>query len=724
MDTNDAREFCKEFDLRREKSAKPVLKADNLILLLTHHWARDTSIFPTEDQHLALATIMLLLIYTGYRPAELVHAAKGKISGCHQTYEDDNWDSGYENLDETKDDNPPYENLKPWNNPQNSDYDDEDNDDIFTREYKALCYEDIRLWIVRNPAPGERDLLGRSLSLIIKELTGNPNQYRRDYFDYIHNEKLKRQLNKALTSKYIKPTVYYQLPEQTRLQEVLCNHSRHISMDNIITRRIRAIDLMVALSNRQEQQIQYSNRSSRDGLLMWLESHAVGEGDDWMGDGDYEEKMRQGVAFEGNHVIYACGEIWCPYLRSYSKYPMNLKLFNEMCELILYKNAEGSMPCVVPAFRRYLTIEEELQIRQQFHNTWRWNNQVMWSGMPREYAQAWADEHDMATLTTAMGPLMTPEHPLCLKRQKSSGAWSKYIKGASAVFAYHILRGERVIVLSPPPPERFHPSGQTNYQAIEEPILKGRKEDGTRLRLEMVHPMVEGAENFIYQIWPADKTNTWIERFGTLAQGTRCWRSVKVIPKKARIMDTSKCGVKDRVVALAQESEFDENTREALKEKVLLANAGFEPIRTSCFPRLWAREEYTVVTVLRADLYRTALSTPSTLTGSVIDNVIFEFVQLLQEESSWRLRVQSLFLEAASKPFPAMFGPDWKEEHDILDLDGPGELSLPEDNASALKLICAIIHHRNKDVTQFLAAGDVLGVGSPSQRTSMIVSMP
>ena len=120
-------------------------------------------------------------------------------------------------------------------------------------------------------------------------------------------------------------------------------------------------------------------------------------------------------------------------------------------------------------------------------------------------------------MTTAMGPLMTPGHPLCLKSQKSSGGWSKYIKGALAVFASHILRGERVIVLSPPPPERFHPSGQTNYQAIEEPFLRGEKEDGTRLRLEIAHPMVEGAENFIYQIWPVDQANTWVERFGTLA---------------------------------------------------------------------------------------------------------------------------------------------------------------------------------------------------------------
>ena len=75
-----------------------------------------------------------------------------------------------------------------------------------------------------------------------------------------------------------------------------------------------------------------------------------------------------------------------------------------------------------------------------------------------------------------------------------------------------------------------------------------------------------------------------------------------------------------------------------------------------------------------------------------------------------KLRVHSLFLKAASRPFSALFGPDWKEGHNMLDRDGPVELLLPEDNAGALKLICAIIHHRNKKVPQTLAAGYVLAV--------------
>jgi hypothetical protein len=158
---------------------------------------------------------------------------------------------------------------------------------------------------------------------------------------------------------------------------------------------------------------------------------------------------------------------------------------------------------------QYLRADEEAQIHWQFQgDTWRRNRQVLWSGIPREEAQHWADKHEMQTLTTAMGALMDLSHPLCLRNQKSSDAWSKYIKGASAIFAWYISRGERVTVLSPPPPERFHPSGQTNYQAIEEPIVKGLLGTSTVSRIEMVHPTIKGAEDVYYQIWPVDNTTT------------------------------------------------------------------------------------------------------------------------------------------------------------------------------------------------------------------------
>jgi hypothetical protein len=226
-------------------------------------------------------------------------------------------------------------------------------------------------------------------------------------------------------------------------------------------------------------------------------------------------------------------------------------------ESVPHSSYQVSVPFVVTDFRPYLTAEEELQIRQQFHDTWRWNGQVMWSGILREEAQEWADNHDMATLTTAMGPLMNPEHTLCLKNNKTSNAWSKYVKGASAVFAWHILRGERVVVLSPPPPERFHPSGQTNYQAIEERILKSEREGGTRLRIYMVHPLVKGAEDFSYQVWPVDETNTWIEKFGAQVRGARAWRKVKKVPMKIGISYTVGCANEGGPVAFARDIKLE-----------------------------------------------------------------------------------------------------------------------------------------------------------------------
>ncbi|PVI01748.1 hypothetical protein DM02DRAFT_508964, partial [Periconia macrospinosa] len=159
--------------------------------------------------------------------------------------------------------------------------------------------------------------------------------------------------------------------------------------------------------------------------------------------------------------------------------------------------------------QEYLTAEDEIQILQQFDDEWRWNEQVLWTGIPREKAQVWADEHHMQTLTTAMGPLMAKYSPLILKKKKSSKKRRLYIKGASAVFAWRILRGEKVTVLTPPPPERFHPSGLTTYQAIEEPILKWAMRDKNAFRIEMVHPTVRGAEEFRYQVWPVDETVAW-----------------------------------------------------------------------------------------------------------------------------------------------------------------------------------------------------------------------
>ncbi|KAF4783257.1 hypothetical protein HER10_EVM0007921 [Colletotrichum scovillei] len=176
---------------------------------------------------------------------------------------------------------------------------------------------------------------------------------------------------------------------------------------------------------------------------------------------------------------------------------------------------------------QYLTSEEFEQIIIQFKSCpWQENKQVLWSGLMKDQVQEWAARRGMQTLTTAMGPLMDSNNPLCLRQTKSSCAWSKYIKGASLVFAWRISQGSYTTVLTPPPPERFHPDGLTNWQDIEEPVLKGRLGTPTSCAILLVHPAVQEAQNFRYQVWPVDYTDEWLKRFKVNQASIRTWRTI------------------------------------------------------------------------------------------------------------------------------------------------------------------------------------------------------
>lgn len=78
--------------------------------------------------------------------------------------------------------------------------------------------------------------------------------YKRDYRHYIHNEEMERQLNKTVAGEQITPVVEHQLEEPTRLQQVPYDLSSDLSVKDIMNRKIRAIDLIVALASRQEVQ--------------------------------------------------------------------------------------------------------------------------------------------------------------------------------------------------------------------------------------------------------------------------------------------------------------------------------------------------------------------------------------------------------------------------------------------------------------------------------------
>ena len=223
-----------EYDLEDTAKPKPVAGVDDLLLLLTQYWARDESVYRTEDDRHDVATIMLFQAYTGGRPAEFVHSSKGKASqdplgdeeeadkaqqarerpDTNNNEEDNNDGSLDFDDDSAAEDGPRFEDDSDVDClfdsdddvDEDTDYFDNDSgygteetdvtmtedlddcyvteldefrgtesqsdDDTATDEFgegkrtcKALCYEDVCLWIVKNPKEGERDLLAMEVHL-------------------------------------------------------------------------------------------------------------------------------------------------------------------------------------------------------------------------------------------------------------------------------------------------------------------------------------------------------------------------------------------------------------------------------------------------------------------------------------------------------------------------------------------------------------------------------
>jgi len=83
--------------------------------------------------------------------------------------------------------------------------------------------------------------------------------YRKDYFFRIHNEMMKRQLKRQLNKTVVdeeetEPNIEHQLAERTQLQKILCDFTKDLSPQDIVSREVTAINLMVALASRQEFQ--------------------------------------------------------------------------------------------------------------------------------------------------------------------------------------------------------------------------------------------------------------------------------------------------------------------------------------------------------------------------------------------------------------------------------------------------------------------------------------
>jgi hypothetical protein len=231
-----------DYDLDNMPKSKLVAGVDTLLPLLTHHWARDVSIFRTEDDRLDYATIDLFLAYTGCRSAELVNASKGTVSQNPLGEDEDNCEASDDIVDEdpfdddkklsevsdvendsSESDDEGYAELSDTQRDGHSNPDSGDNNNGAgasvqparwttndtieldgmseevprmvnvealekleeIRKWKAICYEDVSLWIVPNPKPGGRDLLAMEVFLRYhKGVENKPKPYASDPLAY------------------------------------------------------------------------------------------------------------------------------------------------------------------------------------------------------------------------------------------------------------------------------------------------------------------------------------------------------------------------------------------------------------------------------------------------------------------------------------------------------------------------------------------------------------
>jgi hypothetical protein len=138
-------EVIQAFQLKNSQARKKtVTDSSDLLAMLIHIIAYDKRVLPDERVRLVIAACYLALGYTGCRPAEIVDGEKKVPS-----------DPRYKELFESR-------NLLQLD----VDSDDEFEDDLprqSPRRPNALCYEDITLFVCRQPRTGE-DCLGMAIT--------------------------------------------------------------------------------------------------------------------------------------------------------------------------------------------------------------------------------------------------------------------------------------------------------------------------------------------------------------------------------------------------------------------------------------------------------------------------------------------------------------------------------------------------------------------------------
>jgi hypothetical protein len=68
----------------------------------------------------------------------------------------------------------------------------------------------------------------------------------------VYNEQIEQYLKGVAAGRYVEPVIQYQLPEQTQVQEVICDFSEDLTIEDIVKCRICVVDQMIVLCSRRK----------------------------------------------------------------------------------------------------------------------------------------------------------------------------------------------------------------------------------------------------------------------------------------------------------------------------------------------------------------------------------------------------------------------------------------------------------------------------------------
>jgi hypothetical protein len=85
-------------------------------------------------------------------------------------------------------------------------------------------------------------------------------EYRAEYFRRRPTEDIEKQSEGLMEEEYVEPLVLHQIPERAKLAEVMCGFPKDLTLQDILTRRIYTVDLMMALCCKREIPRRYQRR--------------------------------------------------------------------------------------------------------------------------------------------------------------------------------------------------------------------------------------------------------------------------------------------------------------------------------------------------------------------------------------------------------------------------------------------------------------------------------